>query len=225
MRRNTNDRGIVIEVYSNKDYKFDFINPDSVQTVVDIGGHIGSFSIRSEQAFPTAQIYSFELMKENYDLFLRNLDINKCNRIHAVQGAVYGVKKPSHFKFVMPQNNTGASELGFDKDTIIGETLISWESIQDKDIDVLKLDCEGSEQSIIPAIKCARVGIVMIEFHLMIYDRVYSEQVYNDLIKHFVDGGMKVYYRIWHECPNSALPFFIFVNEKYCIEKNLLKVI
>ena len=94
-----------------------------------------------------------------------------------------------------------------------------------KDIDVLKLDCEGSEQSIIPCINCSKVGIIFIEFHLNIYGDVYDKSMFWSLVDYLFCNGMKIYYANWSKALNdSCLPFFIFVNEKYCREKKLFKL-
>lgn len=224
VRDGTNDLAIIKEVFSDKEYNFSFLNYESIKTVVDVGSHIGSFCIRCEKCFPNAMIKTYELMKENYEFLQKNLELNKCGRVQSFLGAVYGIKKPTSFKNIMPYSNTGASELGFDGKEELAIPLINWSEVQTGDIDVLKLDCEGSEQSIIPAINCERLGVVYVEFHLQIYGAVYGEKTFFDLVEHFTSNGMKLVRIHCNACPNSSLPFMIFINKKYCAEKNLLKV-
>ena len=64
-RPNTSDTGVISEIYDLKEYTRDFkINPKD--TIVDIGAHIGSFSVYA--AKKARKVISYEPSPENFKL-------------------------------------------------------------------------------------------------------------------------------------------------------------
>ncbi|MEO7394842.1 MAG: FkbM family methyltransferase [Chitinophagaceae bacterium] len=146
--------------------------------IVDIGANVGFFSFLMASKRKNARIYSYEPMENNMDLFRSNLDRNPGNKhsIKAERKAVTG----KNVKFVklffddvhsntvissiyedFSNDNTKATEIeAISLDEIIRNNGLSV-------IDVLKLDCEGSEYPILydspasvwPLIKCLCIEV------------------------------------------------------------------
>lgn len=228
IREGTNDEGIVEETLTNQLYNFYRFNTENIKTIVDVGSHIGSFIMRAVNECPNARIFGYEPVKENFELLLRNLEeIRKTREIHLLNSAVYGnysclpiAKGNDDYHDSNGLINTGAT------DFVYGEGLptvdcISIEIIQGsvKEIDVLKLDCEGGEQAIIPFLDLKKVGIIMAEFHVEIFKPVYSPEKRNELINRILDAGFKIYYE---KGLRSNMPLVVFVNEEYCKARGII---
>lgn len=102
---NTQKRGfgIITDVFLSKPYHF-LLN-GGPETLLDLGGHIGSFSILAANNYPNSKIYAFEASPENARLFMKNL---KENNISSVKIYNYGVaEKESHLNFYASKLNTG----------------------------------------------------------------------------------------------------------------------
>lgn|SRR3989338_5069093 len=140
--------------------------------IIDIGAHIGTFSIYAMKKVPTVTIYSFEPHPDNYELLLKNIRMNGFERSI----------KPFRFAIF---NKNGKLNLYFRKRYTAGCTLIKEKDnehvkvkcITIKDIfdsnriemcDLLKIDCEGSDYKIIVSIPknyFKKIKSIHAEFH------------------------------------------------------------
>ena len=50
--------------------------------IVDVGANVGAFSAMAAARFPTARIYSFEMMKDNYEFAREGLSMYDLSLIH-----------------------------------------------------------------------------------------------------------------------------------------------
>lgn len=71
IRSHSSDQFVLDKVLYANSYRINDFIPDSV--VVDVGAHIGGFSINCAIR-RAAKIYAFEPLQENYDVLLRNLN-------------------------------------------------------------------------------------------------------------------------------------------------------
>ncbi len=163
-----NDRwynSIRLEVVARDCYAFKDWQPSDPSSVciVDVGANAGAFSVMAAEAFPNAEVFSFELVKENYDFAVSKLREHK--NVKIFNKAMVGSNTP--VGLFQHSSNPGGHKPIFDKDT---ETYLSsdrfaldysktsvdcisfveflGENSIDK-VDFLKLDCEGSEYEIL----------------------------------------------------------------------------
>jgi len=136
---------------------------------LDIGGHIGSFTV--DIADKVKEVYSYEPDLENYKLLHKNTE--KINNIHIFSLAIVGNKdkKRNLYEFVQGDENTGGhsfiGEKGLGKLLQVSCTNIN-EVIELNGINKIKLDCEGSEYEIIKAIKeenLEKIREIIFEYH------------------------------------------------------------
>ena len=143
------------------DYNFDSINFKDGDVVIDIGGNIGMVSIYLAKKYPFLKIYAFEPVKQNYENFLKNIELNNINKdiIKVFNLAI--TKDRRDVILTSPFYNSGASNIYNNfrgSGNIISNNDISIKSITFDDIfsnnniskcKLLKIDCEGAEYEIL----------------------------------------------------------------------------
>lgn len=175
VRERTWDANIVREVVEGDCYRHADWNPPNPVTIVDVGAHIGGFSRWSAVRMPHARIVAIEMDPDNYEVARLNLaEFDNVELHHAALGDRDGLvnRKP------VTTANTGGAEVTWDApvdgDGLVVEaldvaTLLT--RVPGSYIDCLKLDCEGSEHRIVPALAAlpgglrARVGCLRAELH------------------------------------------------------------
>ncbi|MBI3589602.1 MAG: FkbM family methyltransferase [Candidatus Liptonbacteria bacterium] len=123
--------------------------------VVDIGAHIGVFSILAAQRIRGAKVFSFEPLPENFSLLKANIDLNALSdRVFPFQLAVSGRRGLRRLHFF--SERTGSSffpipgQRQTDQFDVHSLTLADiFEKNHISRCDFLKIDCEGSESEII----------------------------------------------------------------------------
>ncbi len=143
------------------DYNFDSIDFKDGDVVIDIGGNIGTVSIYLAKKYPFLKIYAFEPVKQNYENFLKNIELNNINKdiIKVFNLAI--TKDRRDVILTSPFDNSGASNIYNNfrgSGNIISNNDISIKSITFDDIfannniskcKLLKIDCEGAEYEIL----------------------------------------------------------------------------
>src|SRR5688572_16229123 len=88
MRVRSFDKWAAYQVWKFGEYKDKnfFIKPKDV--ILDIGGHIGSFSIWAAQQASKGKVYTFEPNRENFQLLKENKKLNRATNLHIFNLAV-----------------------------------------------------------------------------------------------------------------------------------------
>jgi len=174
VRPRTTDLYILTEVFGEKCYQptFKFKN-EKIKTIVDLGAHIGAFSVWAAQKFSPKKIVSVEMEKNNLEMLRRNVSANSfSNKIKIVSKAIYS--QNSKMKLKKHPFDPGSHKLDDsarshleDVKTISLARLIKENRIEK--IDFLKVDIEGAEKYILTNqnkdIFKHKVRIAIIETH------------------------------------------------------------
>lgn len=145
------DSEILAQV-SGGEYFPKHIDFSALQTVIDIGGHIGTFVAYVKERAPECQIWSIELDADNYALLCENTaQWQGVNAIHAY------CSYAAYDSYSRHKENYGNISLVKDFASEPHDTIttlpprITLESLTApyQSVDLLKLDCEGSEQDIL----------------------------------------------------------------------------
>lgn len=167
-REFSNDQAVYKSVYELNEYKIDYFQPSDV--IIDVGAHIGSFSLLSYDR-GSRNIYSYESNRHNFAILDYNTknypDIKTHN--YAVRGNYKNPKLGSKCGPNINQEhikNYGGICVSFgdDVDVISLEDIIQPHNY----VKLLKLDCEGSEYSIIlesPDSIFDKIEMIVGEFH------------------------------------------------------------
>lgn len=124
-------------------------------TVVDIGANAGYFSLYMLSRCPHSRILAFEPIPKNFELLARNRERNSVHNFTIANKAVYGKRGKITLRYDAADSYTTAgsvydNELGQDEIEVCAITLDEiFESYSLKEIDLLKLDCEGAEYHIL----------------------------------------------------------------------------
>jgi FkbM family methyltransferase len=140
-----------------------------IKTVLDVGAHIGTFTLLAKSLWPAAKILAYEPDPENFALLRRNVP-DEQNVSMQRAALLDSAGKVSYFK---SRTNSGGGAVecgakGFPAQPV--DCADAAEVVRSIDqVDVLKLDCEGAETRILRRLRDAglmsRVGYVCGEYH------------------------------------------------------------
>lgn len=173
IRTNTMDAGIITEIwiheYYTKPVAFEIGEND---TVVDIGAHIGVFTIFAANKAKKGKVYSFEPVKENFELLKNNIGLNNLINVVPFNMAVSNTTKPLTLFF--NDENTGGHSF-YDKNQGTSKIVVEATTLEElirknniERIDFLKMDCEGGEYKIFFESNdetLAKINKISMEFH------------------------------------------------------------
>jgi FkbM family methyltransferase len=175
-RKGTHDPNIVQEIWDKHFYKAEGYEIKNGDCVVDIGAHIGSFTVWA--LHHGADIMAFEPDEVNFSLLMQNVQEAKktCKGTTSLHNAA--VRSIEGMFFIdrggEGQPNTGGYKIDIEikgKDADMVQGVDAGKMLSDVPrIDFLKLDCEGSEYDILDALAYddileARVKKVVMEWH------------------------------------------------------------
>lgn len=136
------------------------------RTIIDIGANVGDTALFMANAGAT--VYAFEPVPETYEMALKNLSLNPKleNKIHLFQNAIDGEHKNIRIYTEDYSNATASSFIETNHWTDI-EAFKLEEIMEKYDIkpDILKLDCEGAEYSILDNSDLSEFNEILMEYH------------------------------------------------------------
>jgi len=153
-RPGTMDQYIIGEITGCDPYDLrDIKNPPSI--IVDVGAHIGVFSVYAKHLWPECRIWAFEPWEENFDLLAQNT--HNLLGVTVYQEAVTSARSTEGNNLVFyssPKSMGDFHNTGRGQIDERGESPVKYRTIKDilnetGEIDILKLDCEGAEIEIL----------------------------------------------------------------------------
>jgi FkbM family methyltransferase len=172
VRPGTDDCNIIREVGTNEYYRNGRALLTPASTVIDVGGHIGSYSIFS--ALTGARAVVLEPVPANFELINENIRLNNLqDRIKAINAAIWS--SAGEMSLGLADDSTGGSGFWYKKPTVPQLTVrtlrlsevMTAEKIET--CDLLKLDCEGAEFEILNSLEpevWPRIRAIVMEYHL-----------------------------------------------------------
>ncbi|MEA2680820.1 MAG: hypothetical protein QOK03_2542 [Candidatus Binataceae bacterium] len=127
--------------------------PESVRRIVDVGANVGYSLIYWSSKFPTASIDAFEPHPEHLRLLRRSLRLNRIEaqvNVHPVAvGEAAGTFELIDAGTASTIMQSGAARNGDTSHRLQVEVVDFFHAIEELQIDLLKLDCEGAEYGIL----------------------------------------------------------------------------
>ncbi len=171
--RNEGDYAIATELFLEHQYRFcDEAIKKAKDCVIDIGGHLGFFSIYASLLNSDVPIYAFEPHIGNFELFKQNIRDNKIKNVIPKQLAVSDKvgqaelqisKEDLNHSILTPIEPTGATQ---PVQTTTLERIFQKNNIGH--CDLIKIDSEGSEFALIYATPQSifdKVSNIFLEYH------------------------------------------------------------
>ena len=172
VRSKTMDRSVLKEVWLKNIYDRHNIKVEKGDTVIDIGGHIGIFSVYAAHLSETGKVHAFEPFIENFTRLENHKQINAKENLFVYHKGIAAADGKQLLN-LSPDDNTGGhsihlktqSERKIEIETINLPSFCEREKINS--IDFLKLDCEGAEFEIIRSCESIlpRVKKIVMECH------------------------------------------------------------
>lgn len=154
------------------------IQPPKGAVVLDVGAHLGTFSVPLLNEYPQTRVYAFEPNPDNYEILKKNKQINGISDENLILENCAIYKEEGQASFTVGSTSTvGAlSDVGFFKSksharTITCRTRSLVDFFAEQGIEhcyLLKMDCEGSEYDIfesLPEEMFERIENLIIEVH------------------------------------------------------------
>jgi len=170
LRKESTDLMALTHVWLIEEYKKEnfLINVNDV--VIDVGAHIGLFTIYASQFCTSGKIYSFEPVTENYKLLVENIKLNNLDYVSSFNLAVSNSN--DSIKLFLNGDESGHSMFSKSSESIIIDSISLQKFFVDNQIEFcnfLKLDCEGAEYEIIknlPSEYFQKIDKFVIEYHM-----------------------------------------------------------
>lgn len=170
------DTHMIYESWGRLDYTPPGFEIENDHHVIDIGAHIGAFTVYAAKRATKGAVYAYEPHPENFAILQENIHLNGLSNVHAYQVGVLDARKDSEL-YVDGSNNAGHS-LYNQAETALTIQCVSLASVFDDNnlefCDLLKIDCEGAEYDILfalPATYFNRIGAIAMEYHDGMYKK------------------------------------------------------
>jgi FkbM family methyltransferase len=165
------DLMVLREVLIEETYKsiLELLPPRPIR-IVDVGANIGAFTIWLHRQCGVLEGFLFEPDLDSFSICQFNLNQNGCDDIRLDRQAIGGITREAE----MWVNSAQPARSSLCRQSLNGRTqkthvisLSDWLKTVPGDLDLLKLDCEGSEWEILDAGAKAfsRFGLVVAEVH------------------------------------------------------------
>ena len=143
-------------------------------TVIDIGAHIGSFSIFAARDAQGGKVYSFEPDPANFAQLTKNINANRAVNVTASQRAVYATSGEAYLsQNILNSAERSLYQKGGKRVRVPTTTLLDiFSEYNIATCNLLKLDCEGAEYDILfgaPRELFGRIEKIVMECHTPSY--------------------------------------------------------
>jgi len=176
MRPHTTDSSAFMEVWIMKHYSPPGFEIRDTDTVIDIGAHIGFFSVMAASQARKGAVYSFEPDGRNFGMLQENIEINEIKNVVPINSAV--AESNGERELFTSPDNLGAHSFyitSYEGTHYEGKELVKTTSLESvfkqydiHQVDYLKLDCEGAEYEILcssPPSLLHKISKMGIEYH------------------------------------------------------------
>ncbi len=174
IRLHSFDMIILNEIYILNLY-LPFTSPIKKGDIIDIGAHIGFFSVFAATTFKPYRVLAFEPYTPNFLLLKKNIEYNNLTSIILPVKLAVGERKGKGNLFIDEKNTGGHSIHANLISKSKQKEVISLITLDDifttysvKHCSVLKLDCEGAEYNILKATSdktLKKIQLIILEYH------------------------------------------------------------
>jgi FkbM family methyltransferase len=167
-------------------------------TIVDIGAHIGTFSLLAASRVPEGKVYSFEPSKETYEILVCNKEINSLNNLKVFKVAISDRVGSVELFHDLEHGNWGhsiAKAISSVSETVETDTLENFfQKSKIKFCNFMKFNCEGAEFAIL--LNTPKEVLQQVKCMLVLYHQDMTESyTVEELKKHLNSSGFHLHER------------------------------
>lgn len=170
LRTNSTDLQAFANVWLLEEYRRNGFEIKNDDVIIDIGAHIGLFTTYVSQYCKRGRIFSYEPIKENFELLNENIRSNNLMNVNSNNIAISD--KNGIRKIFLSNDESGHSFYTNGDKYVEVNTITLNEIIEQNDIqkcNFLKLDCEGAEFEILEGLNeqhYDKIEKICLEYHL-----------------------------------------------------------
>jgi len=167
----TNSPDIKVAIRTLYRSEFDTIDCNNPLVIVDVGAYIGTSAIFFAKKYPNAKIFAIEPEDQNFSLLQKN--IKNFENIIPIQAAIWNANEirtiqnrfTGHWGYTISETFNRIESTGQDITCITLPYLMKKYNLNS--IDILKMDIEGSEKSVLEKSDdwIEKVQIITVELH------------------------------------------------------------
>ena len=155
------------------DYHLDEMNLGPNDVVIDIGTNIGITAIYIAKKFG-CRVIGFEPMPPTYNLLVNNIKINDVAHLVTVHNCAITKRGGDTLPITYDENRSSASTTWLSGEYWNCRTETIDKYIEDLDsIKLFKIDCEGGEYEVVPAIipYMSKIENIVVEYHKYVFEQ------------------------------------------------------
>lgn len=169
LRGHTIDRWVATENLILDSYGIKALRHNAYDTIIDIGGNIGTFTLNVQRIFPKAKIYVFEPDKNNYQVLLNNIKANGLEKRVRSFNCAISSQEDKTIPIYMHHDSANISTINKSQSSFPAENQ-SFRHISKLfgKKTLLKIDIEGGEYDIFidkNTSKIKKINTIVLEFH------------------------------------------------------------
>lgn len=161
----------VVSVYVDREYAYEGINWSSLSTVLDIGAHVGSFTVWIARRCPNARIIAVEPNPFIFRYLLANISRNGISARVRSDPTALGASKGVGW-LAVDELSVKTRVVSRGRTAALRVEVQTLAELLDKagvtDVDLVKMDCEGAEYEILmksPDSTLRRIRALLCEYH------------------------------------------------------------
>ena len=171
-RAKTSDFRTSRSIFTDESYVRAPIRIAEDATVLDIGGHIGCFTLFAAERARNGRVFAFEPEPSNFEALAGNVERNKLEHVKVFNLAVAAEASDREMFRGGKASTTGANSFFGDKGDAFEVHCTTLPDILEREgierVDFLKLDCEGAEIEILENLSdadLAKIQQIVMEIH------------------------------------------------------------
>jgi len=159
--------------------------------ILDLGAHVGMSCLFFKRRYPKAKVVAFEADPIIYSLLKENIKNNLLTDVELINKAVWiknGIVEFSRDDLLRGKGRLSSSKTNYRVDSV---NLKEW--LRDKNFDLIKMNIEGAEHTVIPSAidELSKVPYIIFEYH----SPVNGEQNLGEILCLFSERGFRYYIR------------------------------
>jgi FkbM family methyltransferase len=149
---------------------------DQAKTVIDVGGHIGAFTLYVASHSPEARIYTLEPEPQSFAYLQKNVvQNNLADRVTCIQAGVGGQEGTMELHVVPGRGEGNSVYRAPEGSTTLSIDVVRLQDLFDREkiehCDILKMNAEGVEYEIfygLPAEYFAKISAIVMNYHVFV---------------------------------------------------------